>query len=418
MQVVDLEHYMSKKFSEFNFGEIGNTGLKRSYGYVLDEFLASLRGSRGRKIYREMADNDAIVGAMLFAISQILRESRWDIKPGDEKVAECKKDAEFLKDSLFGMKHSWAGIITDILSFFVYGFSLFEQVFYRRNDGKIVWSKLAFRSQDSLERWDFDDYGETLGFWQRPAPDYHEFYIPITKCLHFRTQSAGNNPEGRSILRNAFRAWFMKKNIEEIEAIGIERDLAGLPMMTLPEGFDPTSTDPIIKSQLASAKTLVTNIRRDEQEGILMPFGWKLELLTSGGKRQIDTVSVINRYNKEIAVTTLAQFIMLGMERTGSYALAAEQTDMFYLALEAWADYIGTVMNRYAVPTLFKVNGISGRPLPYFVHTPIRRFTLTDIANYVSKLTDDNVKALDITDETKAFLKRYGRLEEFSEVRR
>lgn len=401
----------------FNFTEIGKTGLKWSWGYIYDEFLSSLRGSRGRKTYREMRDNDAIIGSMLFAIAQILRESRWDVKSG-EKSAEAEKDADFLRDNLFGMTHSWSGVFTDILSFFTYGFSLFEQVFYRRDDNKIMWKKFAFRSQGSLERWDTDEHGETLGFWQRAAPDYREVYIPISKCLHFRTESAGNNPEGRSLLRNSFRAWFMKKHIEEIEAIGIERDLAGLPVMTMPEGFDPMSEDSEVKAQVASAKTLVTNIRRDEQEGILLPHGWELTLLASSGTRQFDTVSVINRYNKEMAATTLAQFIMLGMERTGSYALAREQTDMFYLALEAWADYIATVMNRYAVPKLFALNGISDRPLPYLVHTPIRRFTLTDIANYISKLADEKIKALEITEDTKAFLKRYGRLEEFSEIRR
>lgn len=400
----------------FNFSEVGKTGLKRSWGYVYDEFLASLRGSRGRKTYREMRDNDAIIGSMLFAINQILRESRWDVQASD-KSSEAEKDAVFLRENLKGLMHPWSVIFTDILSFFTYGFSLFEVVFHRDKSNRIVWKKIAFRSQESLERWDIDENGETLGFWQRPAPDYHEYYIPISKCLHFRTESAGNNPEGRSLLRNSFRAWFMKKNIEEIEAIGVERDLTGLPMLTMPEGFDPASEDAEAQAQIASAKTLITNIRRDEQEGILLPHGWELSLLTSGGSRQIDTVSVINRYNKEMAATTLAQFIMLGMERTGSYALAREQTDMFYLALEAWADYIATVMNRQAVPKLFALNGVADRPLPYVVHTPIRRFTLTDIATYVSKLADDKINALEITDDIKAFLRRYGRLEEFSESR-
>jgi len=400
----------------FDFSEIGKTGLKRSWGYVYDEFLTSLRGSRGRKVYREMRDNDAIIGSMLFAINQILRESRWDVRPA-EGVTGAENDAAFLRECLAGMAHPWSVTFTDILSFFTYGFSLFEVVFYRDRANRIMWKKIAFRSQESLDRWEIDDNGETTGFWQRPAPDYQEFYIPMSKCLHFRTESAGNNPEGRSLLRNSFRAWFMKKNIEEIEAIGVERDLAGLPMMKMPEGFDPNSDEAEVQAQITSAKALITNIRRDEQEGILLPYGWELELLASSGSRQIDTVSVINRYNKEMAATTLAQFIMLGMERTGSYALAREQTDMFYLALEAWADYVATVMNRQAVPKLFALNGIADKPLPYIVHTPIRRFTLIDIATYVSKLADEKIGALEITDDIKAFLRRYGRLEEFSESR-
>ncbi len=38
--------------------ELGSTGLRRSGGTVYEEFLVNLRGIRGAKTYREMADND------------------------------------------------------------------------------------------------------------------------------------------------------------------------------------------------------------------------------------------------------------------------------------------------------------------------------------------------------------------------
>lgn len=415
---------IKKSRRPFNFIEIGKTGLERSYGYLFDEFLVTLRGVRGKKIYRQMRDNDAIIGSTVHAITQILRESRWDVKTGDghsieeETDEQLKKDAQFLIDNMSGMTHSWGEFFTDVLSFLTYGFSIFEQVYFRRPDNKIGWKKFGFRKQASIERWEFDDVGDVIGLHQRPAPDYTLFFIPITKCVHFKTESAGVNPEGRSILRNAFRAWFMKKNIEEIEAIGIERDLAGMPVLKMPEGLDPNDTNEGTQAQITSAKNLITNIRRDEQDGVLLPFGWELELVASAGKRQIDTVSVINRYNKEMAVNVLAQFVMLGMERTGSYALAKEQTDMFYMSLEGWADTIATAINRGPVKTLFGMNGVVDRPIPYVVHTPIRRFTLTDVANYVSKLAAGEINALELDEGVKKFLKRYARLEEFSEARK
>jgi hypothetical protein len=45
--------------------ELGVTGLK-VYGGVLsnEEFLRQLSGPRGIKVFREMADNDATVGAL------------------------------------------------------------------------------------------------------------------------------------------------------------------------------------------------------------------------------------------------------------------------------------------------------------------------------------------------------------------
>lgn len=398
--------------------EVGKTGIKFNYGYVSEEFLTVLQGSRGIKIFREMSDNDSIVGACLHAIKQILRESRWTVKPGDENVAECKKDAQFLEDSMSGMTQSWSDFISNTLSMLAYGWSYFEQVFQRQQDGSVIWKKLAHRKQSSMERWEIDDVGEVQGLWQRPAPDYRLVYLPMVKSLLFRTESAGNNPEGRSILRNAYRSWYFKKNIEEIEGIGIERDLAGLPILKPPENFKIDGDDTETKNALAWAKKLVASVRRDEQDGIILPFGWEFELLGSPGQRQFDTTTVINRYNKEIAVTVLAQFIMLGMERTGSYALAKEQTDMFYLCLEGWADAIGSTFNRHAVPTLFGLNGVSKemRPLPYIVHTNIHKYSLKDLASYVSSLAKNNCLVVD--EDLKAYLKRYARLYEYSEKKK
>jgi len=397
------------------FTEIGKTGIKWSAGYVYEEFLPVLQGSRGIKIYREMRDNDPIVGACLFAVKQVLRESRWDVKPFDPEDADCKKDAEFLRECMTSMSHPWSDFVSNILSMLDYGWSWFEQVFKRQKDGKIVWKKIAHRSQSSLEKWELDENGGIRGMWQRPAPDYRAIYLPIEKSLLFRSEPAGDNPEGRSILRNAYRPWYYKKAIEEIEGIGVERDLAGLPILVPPENLDIQSDAPEVKDAIVWGKKLITNIRRDEQDGVFLPYGWKLELLSSPGKRQFDTTAIIDRYNREIAATVLAQFIMLGMQRTGSYALAKEQTNLFFLCLEGWADSIATTFNRYAVPTLFRLNGIH-RPPPYVVHTNLQRYNLKDLANYVSTLADK--VGLVIDEDVHNYLKRYARLSEFSDIRK
>ena len=398
--------------------EIGKSGIRWSSGYIYEDFLTSLQGTQGVKVFREMSDNDAIVGACLYAIKQILREARWDVRAGDDSVAECKKDAEFLEKNLFSMTHSWTEFVTETLSMLIYGWSYFEQVFKRDSNGDIVWKKLAHRKQSSMERWEIDDVGEVQGLYQRPAPDYRLIYLPLSKSILFRTELAGNNPEGRSILRNAYRSWYYKKNIEEIEGIGIERDLAGIPMLTPPPEFKIESDDIETQMAVAWAKKLVSSIRRDEQDGILIPSGWKFELLPSPGKRQFNTTEVINRYNKEMAVTVLAQFVMLGMERTGSYALAKEQTDMFYLCLEGFADTIASTFNRHAIPTLFGLNGVSikDRPLPYMVHTNVHHYNLRDLAYYVSTLA--GVEGLVLDDGIRNYLKQYARLSEFREVKK
>ena len=168
--------------------EVGKTGLKWSAGYIYDEFITTLRGSKGVKTFGEMRENDSIVGACLHAVTAILRESRWDVKSGDDTDADTKRDAEFLKANMIGMKQPWNEFFAECLSFLTYGYALFEQVYrYDRKWGRYMWHKFAPRVQQAHEKWELDEHGELVGFWQRPAPDYKAFYIPIEKALHFRT---------------------------------------------------------------------------------------------------------------------------------------------------------------------------------------------------------------------------------------
>src|SRR4051812_8376960 len=68
-----------------NFGEIGRSGLRYRSGIVTEEFLTELKGKDGRKVIREMMDNDSIIGSMLFAISMLIRQAKPRIKPAVEQ---------------------------------------------------------------------------------------------------------------------------------------------------------------------------------------------------------------------------------------------------------------------------------------------------------------------------------------------
>ncbi len=398
----------------YRYIEIGKSGVKWSQGgYVQDEFLPELRGRSGIKMYREMSDNDSIIGACLFAIDQILREIRWTAT-GYDKSSISQKRVTFLRRNMNEMHHSWNDSIMDVLSMLRYGWAYHEIVYERKRSGEVWWRKIVLRKQESFDHWELDNNGTVLGLWQNPAPDYQFIFIPIFKSLLFRPQIASDNPEGRSILRNCYRSWYFKKNIEEIEAIAVERDLTGLPTITMPEGFDFDSEEQKVIEALTYAKKLVTNIRRDSQDGVLLPFGWELKLMSSPGQKQFNTSDIINRYDKSIASSVLAEFILLGMERTGSYALSKDLTDMFFLCLEGWANTIASVFNRFAVPKLFAFNGIKDQFLPRIVPSVVHRYNIKDLSEFISRLA--GINALVIDEELQKYLKRVARLSEFKEV--
>lgn len=383
--------------------EYGRIGQNRWEGVFSEEFLPELSGIRGIKVYREMERNDDTVGAILFAIKMLVRHAVWNIEPGGSSVKD-KVAAEFVKQCMHDMQSTWTDTISEILSFLPYGWSFHEIVYKRRNgksanrnlnskytDGLIGWQKLPIRAQDTLFRWEYDDKDNLLGMTQMPPPDYGLLTIPIQKGLLFRTESTKDNPEGRSILRNSYRSWYFKRRIQEIEAIGIERDLAGLPVMTGPPGLDLWNEEDEEAAAVYSAMVaMVKNIRRNEYEGVALPDGYKLELLSTGGTRQFDTNAIIQRYNTSIAMTVLADFMMLGHQQVGSFALSSDKTELFSVAIGAYLDIICETFNSQGIPALIDINGKHFEGItdyPKMVHGEIEDVDISKLAAYIKDMT-------------------------------
>lgn len=377
-----------------NFKQLGTTGLKRYGPYVYEEFLPELRWPRAGKIYQEMADNDPVIGAILYLAEMLIRGTSWSVEPASTSKEDTEA-ANFLKECMDDMEMSWPDIISEILSMLTYGFSFHEILYkvrrgptersarYRSkySDGKIGWRNLPVRSQNSLNGWIFNKDNEAVAFEQLAEPDFKKVIIPFSKGLLFRTRVTRDNPEGKSLLRNAYRPWFFKKHFEEIEGIGIERDLAGFPVLQSPEGLDLwNEDDPNMVALRSRAEELVANVRRDSEEGILLPFGWKLELLTSGSSRQIDIGATIERYDNRIAITMLSDVILLG-NKSGSFALADTKQSMLAASLQSQLLNIADVFNTDAVPRLFQANNFVGlTSLPKIVPGQIQTPSLKEVA--------------------------------------
>lgn len=388
------------------FKESGVTGLRRAGGYVQEEFLPQLAGYRAIQVYREMQDNDPVIGAIMYAIDKLVRQVTWRVQSASTKQEDVK-NAKFVESCLGDMSHTWEDTISEILSMLVYGWSYHEIVYKKRtgdsrdsslkskySDGLIGWRKLPIRSQETRQEWRFDDTGGILGMVQSAPPYYDLTFIPIEKSLLFRTTTSKNNPEGRSVLRNAYRPWYFKKRIEEIEAIGVERDLAGFPIMYVDPDIMRDDAPTWKQTIFNDYKDVVVNIRRDQQEGLILPTItdengnqlYKLELLSAGGGRQFDTNTIITRYDQRIATTVLADFILLGQQAYGSYALSSDKTNLFSISIRTWLEIIKSVMNEHAIPRLFNVNGMSTESMPQLTYGDIETPPLTEIGTFIQQL--------------------------------
>ena len=381
--------------------EIGITGLHEFDGIVHEEILRNLQWPQGNKVWREMSDNDPVIGAVLFAVEMLIRGVEWKLEPADDS-ALAQERADFVESMRDDMEKPWSEVINDILSFLPFGFSVNELVYKKRNgpnanprfnsqfnDGFWAWRKLPARAQDTIDKWLFerDDSGNAIGgitgLRQQPPHGGKLVDIPVEKFLLFRVNSKKDNPESRSILRNAYRPWFFKKRLEEIEAIGIERDLAGLPIALLPPSYMNENADTAKKAVYEQVKRLVTSVRNNEQAGIVFPlaydennnklFDFQLLGRQNGSGKAFDTEKVIQRYDKRIAGVILADFILLGQQSVGSFALSSDKTALFAAAIGAWLQSIASTFNFQGLPRLWEINGWDLETMPRFTFGDIEK---------------------------------------------
>lgn len=405
--------------------EIGRIGLPMIGGQVHDDPLPKLTQTEWRKAVRLMTTNDATIRSMLFMIEMISRQVTWKVVPWDEK-AEDDELAQFVRECLFeDMEGTWQDTVAEILSMLEWGWAWFEVVYKRRagsskdrtlnsrySDGRIGWRKWAIRSQESLYEWKFAENSDDIAAMvQSPAPDYNVFEIPWEKSLHFRTSTRKNNPEGQSILRGAYRNWYRKTNFENIEGIGIERDLAGLPKIGAPVSIFKTNASADDKALLQHLTTLGQNIRQDEAACVIYPLEftdkghkkYEVELMTTSGARQFNIGAVIDREDQRMLMSVMADFLLLGSKSVGSYGLADKKWDAFLKAMKTWLDAICEVVNRHAIPRLLTLNGKSTEKAPYLQAGTLEDISLENLGKFVNVL---RTAGITFDTEQQDFLKR------------
>jgi len=408
-----------QKVTSTDFAEVGSAGLSVNAGQITEDFLRQLQGRGGMAIYREMAENHPVIGATLASIEMLFRSVEWTVQPADSDDQAAIDEAEFVASCMADMSTSWEDFVSSVLGFLVYGYSLHEIVYKRRNgltddgtsskhdDGRIGWRKLPVRAQDTITEWRLDSHGGIEGAIQQDPTAGTNVFLPIEKTLLFRTTTRLNNPQGRSILRSAYVSWYYQKRITEIEAIGIERDLAGMPVAFVPPQLLSDSATSAETQALTAIKEIVRNIRRDEQEGLVFPLAYDhetgnlaydIKLMSTGGRRQFDTNVIIGRYDTRIAMTMLADFLLVGHDRIGAQALSVSKIELFQDSIAAYLASISDVLNSFAVPRLMRINGIDPSLAPTITYTAPRAPDLDTISNYVSRLAtagalmpDDNL---------------------------
>lgn len=387
--------------------EIGVTGLKHANNYLYeDESVPDLRFPYSIQTFERMK-SDPIISGTLFVIKQFIRKVDWDVQPkgGLHATEEAKEKASIIRKALFEeMDRPFDQVISDVCAFIDNGFAFFEPT-YRVQDGMVLWRDIPARHATSIKGFKFDKKGNLTGIEQyQVGADGNAVSlsnttktIPAKRLLHFRTDSEKNNPLGRSVLKNAYKAWYFKTKLEEHEAIGVEREMNGLPFITCPiEYFNATQEeDPERFAIFQELVRLGSNARNNEQACVVLPSDvyednnrpmFSFDLVSSQGTRSLDTSKIIERYDYRMAQSLVSDFMLMGSTSTGSFALSDNKMDSFVRSLEAYLEVIAGQFNRKAIRRIYELNGWDLEDECTLVYEPIGKAGIDVLGKYLNNI--------------------------------
>jgi len=395
----------------------GNTGLTRNNGtFEGDEILGSLKFPNGMFVYREMMDNDPTVGAMMFAIQQLMRTVKFSAKSFDDSE-QAQEYASHLESCLGDCEKPFHDYVSEFMTMLGFGFSINAIEFKKRvgpgnhdpkykskyKDGRYGFKGFPTRSQESIIGWQYRDKEDSQRL-THAIQKSHDVYnvgntdLDMTRFMLFRVDTRKDNPESRSILRNAHQPFFYKKHYERDQSIRISRDARGLPVFEVPPEWMSAMALPGEKALYTNLRRTAMNMHEGKQKAVFLPKVKDLngddmvtlKYLNSEGKADYDVEAIIGRLTKEILQTVLADFIEMGNTSVGSFALSSNKTKMFSMAVSGWLDEISNTFQQ-AIYKLGVLEGWDLAKLPTLAYTDIESVDLDVYGTFLEKMTKAGV---------------------------
>jgi phage gp29-like protein len=359
-----------------------------------DEYNSKLKGRQGYLVYDEMSRSDATVWAALQMVKLPIKGADWFLERGsDEKVADL------IQDQLFELI-DFDALMDDMLTAFDYGFWAGELLWeWQQWNGQeyLLLSDIETREQTSIQSLKLENGEQGVVQWVEASPKE----IPRDKLLVLTNHKRGKRLAGISLLRPAYKHWYIKDKIYKIDAIAIERQGLGMPKIKTPGAAG--------KKDKARIRELARNIRASEEGYIETPEGFEFEFMDMHANSTRDPEKSINHHDRQIMKAVLAQFIELGSQgSSGSYNLSIDQSRMFLASLEGAAKNIARALNRDVVDRIIDENGFSVEERPRIKFGKIGDENIEVISSAMQKLVAVNAITMDW--ELEEFLRKTLRL--------
>jgi hypothetical protein len=357
--------------------ELGASGTVNVDGMLVqDEYSADLTGKSALKVYDRMRRSDASVREALQHIFAPIKNANWEVEPASDELEDLEV-AEFVKRSYF----EWASqpfseYLNQALLYLVFGHQVFEQVEQivdaeleiTPKDGDpitlpsrqfLTLSRFAQRLPSTIYKWNVED-GDLVSIVQQVFKNgnYENVEIPAEQLIVYVNEREGDDFNGLSLLRTAYKAWVMKELTEKVAAVAIERHGVGINTAYIPSQYRDDD------SMLDRIEEMLRDIRSGEFNYLVFPgpkstagaagdgFFFEINSPTGGIP---DFTPLLEYHRGEIKGNMLARFAELGHGSTGARAVGSVQSEIWYDALHAVARHISDV-NRIAIKRLVDAN--------------------------------------------------------------
>jgi hypothetical protein len=259
------------------------------------------------------------------------------------------------------MRTPFRRVRKNVLTALPYGYSVGEVIFtYDENfpgGGRIVWDYIKPLDVESLtDCFDIDDKGHVTRVVQnRDTED--EVRIPIEKCFHFAFDMDFDDPYGRSILRQSYDHWFMKRKILKWYTIYLQKlqspFLHGKTMVPT----DATTLNEVL-SEVREGRTHVVTSTNDEIS------------VVESSQRGSGFLEAIRWHDMMIHRRMGIPTLIFGQdEASGSYAQSQSHVEVYHQFLEGVQEEEATVYEEHLM-NLIDLN-FSVEDYPHFYFEPV-----------------------------------------------
>jgi SPP1 gp7 family putative phage head morphogenesis protein len=347
---------------------IENTGFGGVAGGIQRFNLDDLVGRKGLSIYSKMRIDEQVKAVVIFVRDSILSRGWCFEFDRDSPLSETEKKTRVrvFEQIVCKMPGAFIDSLNVISTGREFGFSLTEKVYTQLDIDKKTYIGLKSLLGRDPGGFNFrtDKYGELIQCEQWAAGE--RIGIDLEKFIHYVHNPEFDRYFGRSDLREAHRAWYMKTEFIKLWAMGLEKFAGGMLVGKL-------TPDSSIVSGSAQESALRESLSRARTaSALVVPVG--VDVSVEFPAQMTGFKEAIEYHDQAIAKSLLVPQQVSGHasqnQSGGNFSQASTQLESFAWRLKADADRLEACLNDQLFEDLGELNWGDGQ-YPMFRFKPL-----------------------------------------------